>query len=87
MEMREALKKVKVELSDITGLKPTSVVRAEKNGDGWKITIELLEMSRIPAATDVLGLYDVLLNAQGEVETFDRKGMRLRGEAPKELSV
>ncbi|MBI2958588.1 MAG: gas vesicle protein [Chloroflexi bacterium] len=87
MEMREAINRAKVGICDITGLKPASVVRCEKSGDGHKITIELVEMSRIPAATDVLGTYEVLLNATGDIETFHRTGMRLRGEAPREPSV
>jgi len=40
----------------------------------------MLEMSRIPTATDLLGDYDVLVDEDGNMVKFERKRTRLRGE-------
>ena len=80
MEITEVLERAKSQLADTTGLKPIAVTRASKNGDGWHIGLEMLEMARIPTSTDVLGDYDVDLSEDGCVLRFERKRTRLRGQ-------
>ena len=80
MEIAEVLERAKRQLVDVTGLKSVAVTRAFKDDQGWHIGLEMLEMSRIPVATDVLGYYDVLLNETGGMVRFERKRTRLRGE-------
>lgn len=80
MELREVLEKTKSELASLIGLKPASVTRAFRDDEGWHVRVEMLEMSRIPPATDVLGQYEVLLSEDGAMVQFERKGIRLRDE-------
>ncbi len=80
MEMAEVLERGKRQLADTTGLKPMGVTRACKNDDGWHVGVELLEMARIPTATDVLADYEMLLAEDGTMLSFERKRTRLRGE-------
>jgi len=47
----------------------------------------MLELSRIPPATDVLGEYEVLLAEDGAMLRFERKGIRLRSEPMEEQQV
>lgn len=78
--MSEVLERAKQQLSQVTGLKPITVTRASKDEGGWHVGVEMLEMSRIPSSTDLLGRYDVLLDLRGSMVSFDRTGTRLRGE-------
>ncbi|MEW6034238.1 MAG: gas vesicle protein GvpO [Chloroflexota bacterium] len=80
MEIVELLERAKKQLSDTTGLKPVSVTRVIRDETGWHVGLELLEMSRIPDSTDVLGNYDVLLGEDGSMLSFARRCTRLRGE-------
>lgn len=80
MEMGKLLESARNQLAEITGLKPVTVTRAFKDEKGWHIGVEMLEMSRIPTATDVLGDYEVLFAEDGCMLRFERKGTRLRGE-------
>jgi len=80
MDMRELAEQAKSQLAEVTGLKPVTVTGAFKDEQGWHIALDLLEMSRIPTATDVLGDYEVLLDDNGTVLRFERKRTRLRGE-------
>lgn len=79
MELGQISEQAKRQLADTTGLKPVAVTRVFKNQEGWHMGLEMLEMARIPTATDVLGDYDVLLSEEGCMLSFERKRTRLRG--------
>ena len=87
MELREILEKAKSELAAVTGLKLVSVIQSFKDDQGWHVRVEMLEMSRIPPATDLLGDYEVVLNDDGAMLRFERKRTRLRGESTEEQRV
>jgi hypothetical protein len=80
MDMKGLAERAKSQLAEVTGLKPETVSRAFKDEQGWHIEMDMLEMSRIPPATDVLGDYDVLVDEDGNMVKFERKRTRLRGE-------
>jgi len=80
MNMTKLAERAKNQLAEVTGLKPVTVTGTFKDEQGWHITLDMLEMSRIPAATDVLGDYDVLVDEDGNMMKFERKRTRLRGE-------
>lgn len=61
------------ELAEITGLEPQGVTALEQYDDGtWKVTVELLELSRIPETDDVLGSYEVEVDEDGELLGYRR---------------
>lgn len=80
MELGQVLGQAKKQLGEITGLKAVGVTRVFKDGQGWHVGVELLEMSRLPSSSDLLGSYDVTLSEDGELVQMERKGIRLRGE-------
>ena len=41
--------------------------RAEDNGGGWTVTLELLELPRIPDTTSLLGTYEATLDGDGNL--------------------
>ena len=80
MNMKELAERAKSQLAEVTGLKPVTVTGTFKDEQGWHIALDMLEMSRIPTATDLLGDYDVLVDEDGNMMKFERKRTRLRGE-------
>lgn len=61
------------QLAEITGLDAESVTSLGQADDGtWKVTVELLELSRIPESDDVLGSYEVQLDEEGELLAYER---------------
>ncbi|MFI6824468.1 gas vesicle protein [Micromonospora sp. NPDC050187] len=73
---REGLRQV----SRLTGRDPSGVTSVQPNGNGWRVGVELVEDHRIPASTDLLGLYEVDLDADGEVLSFRRVRRYQRGK-------
>ena len=86
MDMKELAERAKTQLAEITGLKPITVTGASRDEQGWHIALDMLEMSRIPNSTDVLGDYEVLLDDNGNMLKFERKQTRLRGEPMEEAA-
>ena len=80
MDIKELAERARSQLVDITGLKPLSVTGTSRDEEGWHIMLEMLEMSRIPSSSDVLGDYEVVLDERGGMLRFERKRTRLRGE-------
>ena len=63
----------KEQLAQITGFKPVAVVAVFKDDTGWHVTVDMLEMTRIPESSDLLGIYETTLDAEGNVVSFERK--------------
>ncbi len=72
--------RAKVELSRITGL-PADHVSAVANGaDGWRVTVDMIELRRIPAATDVLAAYEAVFAATGSLVSYRRSRRYFRDQ-------
>jgi hypothetical protein len=80
MNMKELAERAKSQLAEVTGLKPVTVTGTFKDEQGCHVALDMLEMSRIPPATDVLGDYEVLVDEDGNMMKFERKRTRLRGD-------
>lgn len=68
-------------LAAMTGRVPESVLGLEKADDGWKLTMEVVELSRVPSSTDVLGCYVVTLDDDGELIGYERVRRYLRAQS------
>jgi len=67
-------------VAQFTGRQPETVLGVGRDGDGWKVMVEVVEMSRIPASTDLLGSYVVSLDEDGEVVGYERRRRYQRGQ-------
>jgi hypothetical protein len=62
------------------GCPAEGVVGIRKADDGWVVTIEVLEVGRVPETTDVLASYDVTVDGDGEVTGYRRVRRYLRSQ-------
>lgn len=62
----------KAELVAVTGLDADHVSAVEQKSDGWHVTVDLVELRRIPAATDVLAAYEAVLGPTGTLLSYRR---------------
>jgi hypothetical protein len=54
-------------LVQLTGREPEAVSGLERSGDGWVVTLEVVEMERVPETTDVLGTFRVQVDGRGDL--------------------
>jgi hypothetical protein len=67
-------------VSTLTGRAPESVVFIERSDGGWRVGVEVVETARIPDTTDILGVLEVLLDANGDLVSYRRTGRYVRGD-------
>lgn len=91
MADEESKKKKKIAIQDIgdiassfaTGLLKKgmeAVPRVSKEGDDWKVIVEVLERKAIPDTQDILGVYELKLAEDGELKEYKRVELRRRGD-------
>ena len=66
---------------ELTGYQPEAVTGLEWDGEVWQITVDALELSRIPNTTDVLGAYIVRLDEEGALRGYRRDRRFQRSDA------
>jgi hypothetical protein len=69
------------QLAELTGRVPESVLGLRKDDDGWKVMVEVVELSRVPNSTDLLGCYLATLDDDGELLGYERVRRYQRGQA------
>ena len=83
--VREAVR----QLTELTGRQPEAVLGVQRddgddngngNQDGWRVTVEIVEMRRVPNSTDLLGCYEVTLDSEGDLVEYRRTRRYARGQ-------
>jgi len=67
-------------IEELTGYEPEAVTALEWDGEQWQVTVDVLELARVPNTTDVLGSYVVQLDEQGTLRGYRRAGRYTRGQ-------
>jgi len=80
MNADEIVKKAQEEFASLSKLPVNAVIGLSKGEGGWVVSLEALERKAIPDTMDVLGLYEVRLDSDGNLLEFERKKLRKRGE-------
>jgi Gas vesicle synthesis protein GvpO len=68
----ELITRAKAQLQNLTGYGIDSVSGFEKADSGWRLSVTVTELHRIPAATDVLASYEVDLDEAGNIIGYHR---------------
>jgi Gas vesicle synthesis protein GvpO len=79
---REVIARVRHDLPELLGRPVESVLGLERGDDDlWSVTVQVVELSRIPHSTDVLGAYAVQVDNDGEVVGWRRSRRYHRNQA------
>jgi gas vesicle protein GvpO len=71
---RELLQTARDEVAGLTGRQVETVSGLRRDGDdSWVVSVEVLEMQRIPNTMDLLASYAVTLSDDGDVLGFERQ--------------
>jgi len=80
MNADQIIKKAQEDYAKFSKSRVDGVTGLSKTEEGWIVTLEALERRAIPDTMDVLGLYEVRVDNQGNLLSFERKKLRKRGE-------
>ena len=69
----------KEQIAELTGFRANAVSALSHDESGWHASVDVVELKRIPAGTDVLGTYEVLLDEAGNLLSYKRVRRYYRG--------
>lgn len=69
----------------LTGRCPENVVSVVREDDGWQVGVEVMELHRIPETTDIMAVYEVILDANGDLIRCERGQRYHRAQVEEEL--
>ena len=78
LSMSKIIQKARSELNSLTGLEISSTISAEKEEDRWLVSLEAIEKRSIPDSMDILAIYEMGLDLEGNMQEFRRTKMRKR---------
>ena len=84
MKASEVTRVAEKELAGLTKLEPSGVKGVSKDEEGWHVKVEMIEKKSIPDGMDLLGLYEVTLDEEGNVLKFERRQLRKRMDTGEE---
>lgn len=80
MKIKDITEMAKKGLAEFTGFSSPTVIGVNKEEDIWHITVEITEKPSQAINLELLGIYDVRLNASGDFLGYERIKMRKRGD-------
>jgi hypothetical protein len=76
----DAVSRAREALSELIGRPVEGVLGIDRDHGNWVATVQVVELARIPNTTDVLGDYETVLDAKGNVVRYHRKRRYHRGQ-------
>lgn len=81
MTAGDAVGRVRDELPALLGKPVESVLGVQRDDeDGWHVIVQIVELTRIPNSTDVMGAYLVTLDDGGQIEGYQRQRRYVRSQ-------
>ena len=84
MNADEVTNKAQEEFAKLSKLPINAVIGLSRTEEGWVVSLEAVERKAIPDTMDVLGLYEIRMDSEGNLQSFERKKLRKRGETEEE---
>ena len=83
LSARDAARKAAEYVREMTGHDPESVTSLSRTDDGWQVGVEVVESRRVPDSTDILAVYRVDVDGDGDLISYKRDDRYYRGRADK----
>ena len=69
----------------LTGRLPENVVSLVRDDEGWQVAVEVMELHRIPETTDIMAVYEVSLDTNGDLVRCERGQRYHRAQVEEDL--
>jgi hypothetical protein len=68
-----------LQLQELIDQEIEAITAVHRDDDGWVVQIDVLELRRIPATTDVIATYEVEMDEDGDLRGYRRRNRFVRG--------
>ena len=72
------------QITELTGKQPEGVTGVERGEDGWVVGVEVVEDRRVPSSSDILAIFEIELDMDGELMSYRRVRRYPRGRGDDE---
>lgn len=72
------------QITELTGKEPEGVTGVDRGEDGWVVAVEVVEDRRVPSSSDILAIYEIELDMDGELMSYRRVKRYPRGRGDDE---
>lgn len=80
MKTSELIQVAKNEITATIGLQLESISSVRKDGEQWMVHADMLELQMTPDTQDILGVYEVILDADANLLSYHRLGRHRRSQ-------
>jgi len=80
-DARETMRRAREQLEELLGKPVESASSLERTHDGWVVTLEVVELKRIPESTDVLAAYELELDERLGFRRYQQVRRYVRSQA------
>ncbi|MBV2365343.1 gas vesicle protein [Streptomonospora nanhaiensis] len=77
----DRLNAARLQFEEVTGIEVESVSGIKKSDEGWTVTLEALELRRVPDTVSLLATYTVDIDADGDLVGYERLHRYTRGRS------
>jgi hypothetical protein len=84
-DVAKMMEQARTHLRDLLGEEPESVSGISSANGSWSVTLEVVEVHRIPETTDVLASYEVVLDDDGGLVRLERGHRYFRSQVEEGL--
>lgn len=75
----EAIESALGQLRRLTQVEPVGATGVRPTDEGWQVEIEVVEERHVPSTSDLMALYEVDLDLDGELLSYRRSRRYVRG--------
>jgi hypothetical protein len=79
--VRAVVEVARREVEGVIGRSVDAVSAVQRQDQGWRIEMELVELERVPSSTSLLANYEVMVDANGHVLEYARRRRYYRNRA------
>jgi hypothetical protein len=83
-DVADVAERARKEASDLLGKEVESVSGISRQNGSWAVTVEVVEVHRVPDSTDVLSSYEVVLDDDRNLVSVERRGRYRRSQVEEE---
>lgn len=81
VKLRDVIATARGEFEMLTGRRVESVSSVRRSDAGWALSLEVVELERVPSSTSILGSYDATVDRDGSVIEYERTRRYYRNQA------
>jgi hypothetical protein len=75
-----AIRAARENLEELTGQPVETISSLQRTRDGWAVTLEVVELERVPRSTDILASYRVEVDNEGDLMGYERVARYYRNQ-------